>query len=69
MDVDNQEDLGTIEADSAAQSIQNEGKTLVENEAAKGDTEGQLQTGAAKEQEVFSSTLHVKSSFQVFCTV
>lgn len=53
MDVDNQEDLGTMEADSAAQSIQNEGKSLVENEAGKADTEGELQTEAVKEQEVF----------------
>lgn len=51
MDVDNQEDLGTMEADSAAQSIQNEGKSLVENEAGKADTEGELQTEAVKEQE------------------
>ena len=53
MDVDNQKELGAIEADSAAQSIQNEaGKTLLENEAGKTDIEGELQTEAAKEQEV-----------------
>lgn len=51
MDVDNQKELGAIEADSAAQSIQNEGKTLLENEAGKTDIEGELQTEAAKEQE------------------
>ena len=58
MDVDSQEDLGAMEADSAAQSIQNEGKTLVvENETVKTDTEGELQTEDAKEQEVFVCTL------------
>lgn len=57
MDVDNQEDLSTMEAESAAQSIQNDGKTLVENEARNTESEGELQTEASKQQEVFVGTL------------
>jgi len=49
MDVDSQEDLGAMEAESAAQSIQNEGKSMVENEAR--GSEGELQTQPVKEQE------------------
>lgn len=55
MDVDSQEDLGAMEAESAAQSIQNEGKSMVENEAR--GSEGELQTQPVKEQEVFVGAL------------
>lgn len=57
MDVDSQEDLGAMEAESAAQSIQNEGKSMVENEACNTESEGELQTQQVKEQEVFVGTL------------
>lgn len=55
MDVDSQEDLGAMEAESAAQSIQNEGKSMVENEAR--GSEGELPTQPIKEQEVFVGAL------------
>lgn len=57
MDVDSQEDLGAMEAESAAQSIQNEGKSMVESEACNTESEGELQTQQVKEQEVFVGTL------------
>ena len=60
MDVDSQEDLGAMEAESAAQSIQNEGKSIVDNEARNAESEGELQTEPIKEEEVFVSTLILK---------
>ena len=41
--MDSQEDLGAMEAESAAQSIQNEGKSMVDNEARNAESEGELQ--------------------------
>ena len=57
MDVDSQEDLGAMEAESAAQSIQNEGKSMVDNEARTAECEGELQTGPIKVEEVFGGTV------------
>ena len=57
MDVDSQEDLGAMEAESAAQSIQNEGKSMVDNEARTAECEGGLQTGPIKVEEVFGGTV------------
>jgi len=40
-----------MEAESAAQSIQNEGKSIVDNEARNAESEGELQTEPIKEEE------------------
>lgn len=50
MDVDSQEDLGAMEAESAAQSIQNEGKSMVDNEPRTAESEGELQAAPIKNE-------------------
>ena len=57
VDVDSQEDLGAMEAESAAQSIQNEGKSMVDDEARTAESEGELRREAIKVEEVFGRTL------------
>ena len=49
MDMDSQEGLGTMEEETAAQSIRNESKAMQENEADKVEGEGELRTDADKE--------------------